>query len=349
MDQFLYDLLSDFHVLILIAVIVGSLAALGKGADLLVDEAVRLSVKSGIPTVVVGATIVSLGTTMPEAAVSVFASVQGNPDLALGNAVGSIICDTGLIIGLAALIRPLPLNRSVTNRQGWLQIGFPALLVSVAIFSLAGAVGTLFTADTAPGYVPQWMGFVFIGLLIGYIYLTIRWSKRDKEKDIDAAEEVLSQVAEGASTGIVLLRLIIGVLIIVASSKLLIPAVEITAVRAGIPAAVIAATMVALGTSLPELVTAITATRKGHGELAIGNVIGADILNVLFVAGVSAAVTPGGLVVPGFFFHLQFPAMIVLLALFRFITLAAKKEVGRPAGAALLAIYAVYVVISYVT
>ena len=102
-------------------VIAFSLAVLGKAADWLVDEAVALSERSGIPKVVIGATVVSLGTTMPEAAVSVFAAIQGNPGLAFGNAVGSIICDTGLILGLACVIAPLRLNRRIVNRQGWIQ------------------------------------------------------------------------------------------------------------------------------------------------------------------------------------------------------------------------------------
>ncbi len=347
MDLFLRDLLSDFHVLILIAIVIVSLVALGKGADLLVDEAVRLSVKSGIPTVVIGATVVSIGTTMPEAAVSVFASVQGNPDLALGNAVGSIICNAGLILGLAALVRPLALDKSITGRQGWLQVGFAVLLVAVAVISVPGGVGSIFTQEVPSGRVPQWVGFAFVAVLIGYIYLSIRWSKRDKNRDIGVGGEVSVHGAADAKTAVVVVRLVLGIAIIVVSSKVLIPAVEVIALRARIPAAIIAATMVALGTSLPELVTAVTAARRGHGELAVGNVIGANILNVLFVAGVSSAVTPGGLVVPGFFFHLQFPAMILVLALFHTITLVAKKALGRPAGAALLVLYSGYVVVSY--
>ncbi|TFG58909.1 MAG: sodium:calcium antiporter, partial [Spirochaetales bacterium] len=275
---------------------------------------------------------------LPEAAVSVFAAAQGNPDLALGNAVGSIICDTGLIIGLAALIAPLPLDKQVTSRQGWLQIAFPLLLVLLSLASIAR--GGAFPAE---GVLPQWAGFVFIGLLIGYIFISIRWAR--KGTAVIPAEE--DEKIDTGRTGLVIFKLVLGIGIIIVSSKVLIPAVEITALRLRIPPSIIAATLVALGTSLPELVTAVTAARKGHGELAIGNIIGADILNVLFVSGVSAAVTLGGLAVPPFFFVFQFPIMLVILVIFRLITLLSKEKISRLSGIVLLVFYAGYVVISY--
>ena len=129
LEGWLESKLGSLHTIWLFVIIAITLYLLGKGADILVDEAVTLSTRWGIPQTLIGATIVSLGTTTPEAAVSVFAAVQGDPDIALGNAVGSIICDTGLILGTAALIAPLPLNRKIVNRQGWLQLGAGFLLV----------------------------------------------------------------------------------------------------------------------------------------------------------------------------------------------------------------------------
>ena len=129
MEQALEHFIKDLPNLLLFLMIAGTLFTVGKGADILVEEAVDLSKKWGIPKVLIGATIVSLGTTLPEAVVSVLAAAKGMPDLALGNAVGSIICDTGLILGLAAIIAPLPLNREMVNRQGWLQFGAGCLLI----------------------------------------------------------------------------------------------------------------------------------------------------------------------------------------------------------------------------
>ena len=136
MEDTLHQFFADQSAWALAAEIVVILAVLGKAADWLVGEAVVLSERSGMPKVIIGATVVSLGTA-PEAAVSVLAALHGNPDLALGNAVGSIICDTGLILGVACLISPLTLPKDIVNRQGWLQFGAGFLLAAVAGVILA--------------------------------------------------------------------------------------------------------------------------------------------------------------------------------------------------------------------
>ncbi|MBI9108827.1 MAG: calcium/sodium antiporter [Spirochaetales bacterium] len=345
MEEYIISLMQQLPIVALFAVILATLLMLGKGADLLVDEAVTLSVKWGIPKILIGATIVSLGTTLPEASVSVMAAVRGNPDLALGNAVGSIICDTGLIVGIAALISPLALNKKLVNRQGWLQFFSGLLLIAVSIplvSVLKGGIGVITSSGNAR--IPQYIGFIFLGLLVVYMIITVRWSKDSGGK----IEESIEKIDE-SKIFVVLLKLSAGVALIILSSKILIPTVEVTALRAGIPDSIIAATLVAFGTSLPELVTAVTAARHGHGDLAVGNIIGADILNVLFVVGAAAAVTPNGLPIPGYFFHLQFPAMMIILLVFRLITLFAKKEIKRIHGVILLAMYVAYTVISYTT
>lgn len=329
MENLIVQFVSNIPIVILFIMIFALLYLLGKGADILVEEAVTLSIKWGIPKVLIGATVVSLGTTLPEASVSVMAAIGGNPDLALGNAVGSIICDTGLIVGIAALISPLLLNKKLVNRQGWLQFGAGLLLVIVSLISGSS--------------IPQIAGFIFIVLLIAYMIVTVKWSKDSDE----AIQEELEKTDENPLI-IVLLKLVLGVTLIIISSKILIPTVAETATRIGIPDSIIAATLVAFGTSLPELVTAVTAAKHGHGDLAIGNVIGADILNVLFVVGAAGAVTPMGLPIPEYFFQLQFPVMMGILLTFRIITLLAKKEIKRWHGAILLLMYIAYTVVSYV-
>ncbi len=329
MEEFIVSLVEGLPIVLLFVIIFGVLYVLGKGADLLVDEAVTLSVKWGIPKVLIGATVVSLGTTLPEASVSVMAAIKGNPDLALGNAVGSIICDTGLIIGIAAIISPLVLNKKLVNRQGWLQFGSGILLIAVSL--LAGAS------------VPQVAGFIFLALLVLYMIITVRWSRGSDKPQSEGLEH-----QDESPIYLVLLKLAIGVALIIVSSKVLIPTVGVTAMKIGIPESIIAATLVAFGTSLPELVTAVSAARHGHGDLAIGNIIGADILNVLFVVGASAAVTPQGLPIPDYFFSLQFPVMMGILLTFRLITLFAKVEIKRWHGIMLLLMYTGYTVISYV-
>ncbi|MEA4986751.1 MAG: calcium/sodium antiporter [Anaerovorax sp.] len=339
MELLIHNYLNSFSTFFLILVIVAMLYILSKGADILVEEAVSLSLHLGIPKMIIGATIVSLGTTLPEATVSVLAAINGNPDLALGNAIGSIIADTGLILGLAALIGHLPVDRLVVERQGKIQVLAGFLLAVVCLPFLSGGTGNI----------RQWVGWLFLALLVAYIYISIKWTKKSNTDESSEKEETDDDLIEEKSPLIFqLLKLVIGIVLVIGSSKILIPAVEISAIRVGIPQSIIAATLIALGTSLPELVTAITAVRKGHGELAIGNIVGADILNVLFVVGSAAAVTSGGLDVPVNFYKLQIPTMLIILLFFRFFSNGKnEEEISKKEGFVLFAIYCVYVVLNF--
>ncbi len=324
---------NGFFLFLEIAILLG---ILGKAADWLVGEAVVLSERSGLPKVVIGATVVSLGTTAPETAVSVLAALNGEPGLALGNAVGSVICDTGLILGLAALVMPLKMPRAIVNRQGWLQFAAGWLLIAACWpwgenpFEVGGVM-------------PQGVGFTFLVLLIGYLALSVRWAKTGS--GATELEEFEGDVA--APMWYVITKLIVAIALVVLASHILIPAIEEAALRLSVPQGIVAATLVAFGTSLPELVTAITAAKKDHGDLAIGNVIGADILNVLFVAGASAAVTPEGLTASPGMFKVTFPAMLLILLLFRVGVSFSGDRLKRPLGATLLIVYLVYLVLSF--
>ena len=337
MEQWLHELFSQAPLIALIGVIGFSFYLLAKGADLLIDEAVTLSERWRVPKALIGATIVSLGTTLPEAAVSVLAAVQGNPGLALGNAVGSIICDTGLILGLATLISPLPLVKSVVNRQGFIQVAAAVLLVALAFPFLGWR-----EVFSVGGNIPRWAGFLMLGLLAAYLYISIIWARRD-----NASENLDWIKKDPRSLPWILMKLACGAGVVVISSQVLISAVEVLALRVGVPSSVVAATLVAFGTSLPELVTSLTAVRRGHGEIAVGNIIGADILNVLFVSGAATAATRGGLEVPVIFFTLYFPAMLGILFLFRLGAWLSGDHLKRWVGGLLLIAYIAITVLSY--
>lgn len=339
MQWYIQHIASILPLPVLLAVTGILIYMLGKGADLLVDEAISLSVKWNVPRMFVGATIVSLGTTFPEAAVSVTAAVKGEPDLALGNAVGSIICDTGLILGLSALISPLPLNREVVNRQGLIQVASGFLLVISCTPFLA--VDLIFTDG---GRLPRYMGFIFLVLLAAYMVQSFRWVQNAKRSNIIVEENILPKKAKTSS---IIIRLSFASFLVVSSAQLLIPTIMETAVRLSVPPSIISATLVAFGTSLPELITALTAVRKGYGELAVGNVIGADILNVLFVAGAAASVTKDGLSVPVHFFQLLFPAMLLVLITFRIGIGVSSGTLKRQFGIVLLSVYLVVTYLSY--
>jgi cation:H+ antiporter len=339
-DQALAHFFHSQYTVTLFFLIAVILLVLAKAADKLVDEAVVLSERSGLPKVIIGATVVSLGTTSPEAAVSVLAALQGDAGLALGNAVGSIICDTGLILGLACLIAPPKLPRAIVNRQGWLQLGAGVLLVA-ACWPIGG--GNPFATG---GHLPRAAGFLMIALLVGYLWLSVRWARREAVlADVERIESHAEDTA--APVTLVVVKLLAAVALVVLASHVLIPAIREAAERIGVPSSIVAATLVAFGTSLPELVTAVTASLKGHGDLAVGNVIGADILNVLFVAGVSAAVTPGGLAAQADFFRILFPAMLTVLVVFRIGIAASGERLKRPVGVVLVAAYLAAVVLSY--
>ena len=339
MTEYLDALVAVWPVWALLAGLVASILVLCKAADVLVEDAVAISLQWGLPSAVVGATIVSLGTTTPEAVVSVLAAVQGRSELALGNAVGSIICDTGLILGIACLISPLPFDRGVVNQQSWVEVATGALLVLACVPWLTTGPLQVFSSG---GSMPQVAGWGFLVLLALYM----RWSVQLArglvgEEDLDVPDALRGKARTVFS-------LAAAIAVVVFSSSFLISSATEIAVRLDVPSSIIAATLVAFGTSLPELVVVVTATLKGEPEIAIGNVIGADILNVLFVAGAAAAVTPTGLQADPHFFVLQFPAMLFLLGIFRFGTLLTKDStLTRPFGVVLLATYLVVTVASY--
>lgn len=338
MEAFFANFLTRQSLPALLGIMAVSIFVLSKGADWLVEEAVLLSRKWGVPKLLIGATVVSLGTTLPEAVVSVFAAIEGKPDIALGNAVGSIICDTGLILGLATLLSPLPLKGEVVNRHGWLQLAAGVLLVVSCI--PPGDPAGIFVRG---GKLPHTAGYLFLGLLVAYLWLSVRWVKNRDGREREGENNIPPEL----SGIITFIKVSFSIALVVVSSRILIPTVQETAMRLAVPESIIGATLVAFGTSLPELVTAITAVRKGHGELAVGNVIGADILNVLFVAGASAAVTPRGLIAAPHFFKLLFPAMLLVLVLFRAGIHFSGDRLKRPYGAVLLGIYVAVTLVSY--
>ena len=319
-------------VLLLVALI--AIAMLSRGADWMVDGVVDLARHTGMSEVVIGATVVSLGTTLPEAFVSVMAAYMGNPGLALGNGVGSIIADTGLIFGLTCILATVPANRYILDRTGWVQVGSATLLVVISVILLA-----LAPAGSEP-VLGRRVGVLFLLLLLAYLYLTYRWSRRSGESSGNA------DATDSRGIWLCWLMVIGGLLLIVTGARLLVPAASQIALRFGVPEDVVAATLVAFGTSLPELMTAITAIRKGHPEITVGNIVGADVLNTLFVIGAAAAAAP--LAIPGNFFHFHFPAMLLILYSFRlFIFVNREGRFHRWQGFWLLAVYVGYLLLQY--
>jgi cation:H+ antiporter len=328
------------------------------GADWLVEGAAGVAEKLGMPKVIIGATIVSLGTTAPETAVSVLAAFSGNSGLALGNGVGSIIADTGLIFGLGCVLVALPADKFVLSRQGWVQFGS-------ALF-LAGLCWILFAMHGSDAFVTRPVGILLIVGLIAYLAISVRWAKQHPQGEphlIDTVKPDGSHEVEhdhppiaGKSLAFLFGMGFVGLVMVIVAGDGLVGSVSELAVQWGVPDAIIASTIVALGTSLPELVTGIQSIRKGHAALLVGNVIGADILNVLFVIGAAALAAPlaiapldtNGETITAFV-YVALPTMMIMLLYFRLCIFKAAKDghFSKWMGYPLLMMYVGFIAASY--
>lgn len=339
-ENALNRLFQKFPLWALILAVIITIFMLSKGADWMIDAAVNLALRTKLPKIVIGATILSLGTTAPEAFVSVMAAFMGNPGLALGNGVGSIIADTGLIFGLTLLVTHVPLNRWILNRAGWWKFGSAMFLIFLSVLA--------FFLNREDPKIDQWMGIILLILLVLYMWMTYKWARSGKNPEsLTESDMEIESSDHKESLLLTLVMLIGGLTLVIIGSRLLIPAAAEIARRLAVPEDVIATTMVALGTSLPELSTAFAAIKKGHPEITVGNIIGADILNVLFVIGLASLAVP--LSIPTNFFTFHFPVMfLMLLSLRIFIGINRSGMFKRWQGAWLLLIYLCYVILQYV-
>lgn len=300
-----------------------------KGGDWFVDSSVGIAKRFRVPEIIIGATIVSIGTTLPEVMVSATAAINKNGAIAYGNAIGSIICNTALIAAITIAIRPAPVNKKA--------IVTPIIFffVSVAIYIVAAYVF---------GRFDRWLGIVM--LLVFGIYMAITIYNGFKNPVEEQSDEIDNSTNSALIKDIILL--IVSAALIAFGADMLEASSVSLATMAGIPTEVIGVTVVALCTSLPELVTAITALAKGHGALSLGNIIGANIFNLVLVSG--AAVTISPFVVPVgsklFGFNtsqiLEIPLMVGVMALMTLPALI-KGKLGRWQGILLLGIYAAFI------
>ncbi len=308
--------------------IVGALLLI-KGGDWFVDSAVEIAKRFHVPEIIVGATVVSIGTTLPEVMVSVTAAVNNNGAIAYGNAIGSIICNTALIAALTIAIRPAPINRK-------------AVITPIIFFFVSASV--YMVAAYIFGSFDRWLGIVM--LLVFGIYMAMTIYKGFKNPDEVQNEEKQDRKSGSLLKDIILLIVSAG-LIALGADMLEGSAVSLSLI-AGIPTEVVGVTVVALCTSLPELVTAIVALAKGHGALSLGNIIGANIFNLVLVSGMAVTISPF-LIPEGsklFGFNtsqlIEIPLMVAVMAL---MTLPAlfKGKLHRWQGVTLLGIYVAFV------
>jgi len=299
------------------------------GADGLVRGAASLALRLGVSALVVGLTIVAAGTSAPELAVSVYAAANGNPDIALGNVIGSNIFNVGAILGLTALIMPVACAAAVVRRETPVMIGICLL---VPFFAWVGH------AHTGAYVVERWHGLILLLIALAYTSVLYVIAKREPDAVHAALEGSVpaGESAEAARKRPVLLDLAYiagGVILLIVGSRLLVSGATTIAKSLGVSDVVIGLTIVACGTSLPELATSLIAAIKKQPDLSVGNIVGSNIFNVVLILGAAAAVTPVH-VDPEILFR-DVPVMlafsIVLLPLMR-----TGFRISRPEGAFLL-------------
>lgn len=294
-----------------------------RAGDLFVTGAVGLSVRLKMPKILIGIVVVGFSTTLPELLVSLQAAIRGEPEIALGNAIGSVIADDALALALAAIIAPILLHQKKTFR------------IAAAFLIFVDFVAYFLAFD---GTLDRPEGMILVAGLFIYIVYAIYSAK--KGQAIIPAEKVDEPEEKARWTGI-LWSFVAGFIGVLVASNLIVESGTVIATAIGVPEIIIGLTIVALGTSLPEIATVIAAARKGEGEVAAGNIIGADILNILWIAGMSAIVNP--IVVEAKIINFSFPAMIiVVLAMLLF--LRTKWRLERWEGFVLLGMYVVYLV-----
>ena len=302
-----------------------------KGGDWFVDGATGIARRFGLPELLIGATVVSIGTTLPEVMVSTTSALSGHGEIAYGNAIGSVICNTALIAALTVAIRPGKVD--------------PKSLRLPVCFFFVAAVFYAALAYTS-GQFSRIAGGALLIMFAAYMLATVRQMKSAPKAPETAKPE------DGGSTLRFLVLLAAGAALIAVGADLLVDNGTLIAQAMGVPESVIALTFVALGTSLPELVTAVTALAKGHGALSLGNVIGANLFNLVLVSGVSVTLAPfsipQGSTIAGYpaSLVLDIPVMFLVMGILTIPALIHGK-LRRSQGFALLAIYAAFCAVQF--
>ena len=279
-----------------------------KGADWFVDGASSIASRFGIPQLIIGLTIVAMGTSLPEAFVSITAALKSNAAITIGNVVGSNILNVGIILGITALIRPLHIQNSTIKYE------MPFMILVTLVLIILGINTTISRLD----------GMIMWLFFLGYLYYIFKMSKNQMEE------------TEIKKTNPLFIPL--GLVCLMVGSNFAVDAATNIAISLGVSQRFIGLTIVALGTSLPELVTSVTAAKKGNADIAIGNIIGSNIFNILFVVGSSALITP----VP-FEYHFIIDSFVaILIGLVLYLCTKKTRVLDKKAGILLLVTYSIY-------
>lgn len=264
----------NWNMILQIVFLIVGFAMLIKGADWFVDGAAGIADKLHIPQLIIGLTIVAMGTSAPEAAISISASAQGSADIAVGNVLGSNILNILIILGITSIITPLAVQKSTVKYE------IPFVILISIIFAVIGLT------DNSVGFLDGIILWILFIAYIAYLFVMTKKGKIKSEENEENKNEKPKKVWQ------LIIFVIVGIALIVLGSNITVNAATEIAKMFGMSERFIGLTIVAFGTSLPELVTSITAAVKKKADIAIGNVVGSNIFNILFVIGTSALITP---------------------------------------------------------
>lgn len=319
-------------MLIPVLLFIVGLLFLIKGGDWFVDGASSLARRFHLPELLIGATVVSIGTTLPEVMVSTMSALSGHGEIAYGNAIGSVICNAALIAAITIAVRPGRVDPKTLKTP----VAF--FFAAAAIYCIAAYVFGRFT---------RVMGIIMLATFVAYMAVNVL-----QMKNTPAGEQEASEEEEEMPLAKTLILLVLGAVLIAVGANLLVDNGTLIAQALGVPESVIALTFVALGTSLPELVTAITSLVKGHSDLSLGNIVGANVFNLVLVSGMSITLAPFTIPQSATLFGINSSLVLdlpVMLAVMLILTVPAlvKGKLHRAQGILLLAIYAAFCAVQF--
>ena len=318
-------------MLIEIIIIILGFILLVKGADLLVKSATSIAKKFGLSEILIGLTIVALGTSLPEVFITITSAIDGHSDLIIGNAIGSCICNFLFVIGLSSLIRPVKFQKRI------IRVHLPIGIFVMLLLLFLGNTEKLGEAQT----ITRGQGVVLLLCTLAYILYTIYEEKKVRDKEFD--EEMIKDVKskENSSITRIIIYMVLGILGLKFGSDFVVDNAIIIAENFGLSERFIGMTIVAIGTALPEIITGIISAKRGEADLLLGNITGSNILNLCLLIGLGAVINP-------LTFATDFNGSLLILILVTIFlqiitTINKRNELDRKSGVLLILVYAIYI------
>ncbi len=318
------------NILLNVVLLLVGFVALIKGADFFVEGSAAVAKKLHVPGVIIGLTIVAMGTSAPELAVSISAGLTGSNEIAISNVIGSNIFNLIVVLGVCAVMAPVAVDKSIMKRDFPFSIAITLLLAVFISDMILTGKSVITDTQARAGGISRWEALIFIILFAGYILITVRSAIKNRQVQQEEIEDM-----SGIKCAVYILG---GIAAVVIGGQLVVNSAREIALFCGMSETLVGLTIVAIGTSLPELVTSIVASSKGQNGMAVGNVVGSNIFNILLILGVSSFIHP---ISAGMFSLIDICILLVMnVCVFIFATTG--KKINRYEGAAMVLMYVAY-------